>query len=194
METEFLLTISSAYGGRPCSDLVLMEAGGSPSLANARLPNGRLAVDRCLRVVGCETKNIFALGDVASHASAEPALAHTAEKQAICVLKSILSLISGSIALEYPETVAHAPEGPIIACVSLGPHEAMVSFNRLQLTDALGRRLGGVIKTMMEVTKMWQFGNQYAGIAFWRFADWSSVLLSRYLVRPERRNSSFQVI
>ncbi len=69
--------------------------------------------------------------------------------------------------------------------VSLGPHEALLSFDCLHLHDAVvGRRLAAALKVVLEVTKVWQLGNRRAGVLFWHLADAIALAAHRYATAP----------
>jgi hypothetical protein len=221
--------IFACVGGARYSDL----AARSECLRHAVEPaTGKVRTDECLRVAlrdeaadtlsggsraGIPTgpaATVFALGDAAAHPSREPDVAHTAEKQAICVAASILAIAqqqrqqqrqqsalgAGSLAaasavaplpppacVPYPRGLTGVASSPLIYAVSLGPYEALLAFNGITLTGAFGaRRMAALAKFLIERTKTWQLGNVAAAVWFWLLADEAAVAMHVLTVWADR--------
>jgi hypothetical protein len=211
--------IFSCVGAARNSDVV----AASPALKPALMPRGgKVCTDEYLRVpLACPTStgtssttaaagpnngaasfSVFALGDVAAHASAEPDVAHTAEKHAIAISRSIIAIAAarrramcgdssgGSgrgrddarVLCAYPAGIAHGPTSPVIFAVSLGPYHGLLSFDSVAITDPwLGQRLAAFGKFAIERSKTWQLGDVAPSVWFWRVADEAAVAVHQVL-------------
>ena len=85
-------------GSKICSGTTIWVAGVAPSMLEIpgaeRLPNGRVKIDECLRVVG-QQGAIFALGDVSAAEKPLPMLAQVAVQQAKALAANITSAVRG---------------------------------------------------------------------------------------------------
>jgi hypothetical protein len=160
---------------------------------------------------------VYGLGDAAAHPTCpEPALGHTAEKHAEVILRSLRAIAdrvccvdtpqkgmstagsaapmwrqvaaaAGACSLPYPQALTGRATAPVIMDVSLGPYEALLSFDCLQLHGPLGGRLAAGMKLLLEVTKVWQMRNWAIGRLFWEFADATALLTHTYVTEPLQR-------
>jgi NADH dehydrogenase FAD-containing subunit len=189
--------IYSCIGARPASDYAVSS---SPSVASARLPNGKIVVDEALRIQGCGGR-IFALGDVAAPPYRDPDVGHTAEKQAMCVSASVRALvrsrdgprdeaspIGSPAALRYPADVPGKGASAVVFAISLGPNHGLVAFNQFSITGRwVGQRLGGLMKWFIEVSKVSQMRGQWWGVGVWEVADFGAEMTSKFVFKPKPR-------
>jgi NADH dehydrogenase FAD-containing subunit len=200
--------IFACIGVRPSSAFVK----GSPCLAGAHvLPSGKVAVDAGLRVRRAAADpaagvhpTLFALGDVALPPVREADVAHTAEKQAAAVVENVRRVAAarrranasaggvGAAAASaaaagfasYPDDIPGKGASAAIYVVSLGPSFAVLQFNRATIAGwTAGQLAAGLLKRMLEVTKVWQMRGWWVGEAFWAVADWGAEFTSAYLLR-----------
>jgi len=151
------------------------------SLPDAAFDNqGFLRVNHHLQVEGF--KNVFAMGDCMIHKpSSELKLGHTAEVNAHLVVENLRRLESkqSKALLTYPTGVVHARRTPLIYCISLGKHSASLGFNWLVVNGLLA----AIFKWMLEYTKVLACSESPVGIAFWKLADFMSLLIARTLIK-----------
>lgn len=184
-------------GARAGTGWIGQEKGrGGEALVGSLDDRGRIRVNSCFEVCGLEGRGVFACGDCASHPALEPALAHTAEKQAGVVALNVRRHLHNLAAkargestlplLSYPESVSgpNPLANPIILCISLGPWHALLDFNgRIILADPwIGQRLAGVVKRVIEASKVDEMRGGWAGCTFWSVADVLATAVSRYCV------------
>lgn len=195
------------------------HADSSSAVRAVVLPDGRLRVDECLRLRPGEAAHdwlpcaALALGDVARHAAGEPALAHTAEKQAEVVAASLRAVAAAcmgipargrwraaaaaaaTLAHSYPGKLTGRDTSPLISIVSLGPYEAVAVFDDFVLGssgcglrggggDCGARRLASLAKHIVEFTKVSVMRGSAAAMTFWVLADWAAVLLHVWVTGP----------
>lgn len=146
------------------------------------LVHGLLRVDDQLRVEGFE--NVYAAGDMIAHASREQKLAHTAELTGMAVAENVVRSLEGASQGQYPQMIAHSSKTPRIVVVSLGKHEAVLRFNGILLTGAIGRRIASVAKNFIEWSKMLQAKRNPLGLWFWFLGDEIALFLNRTIIRP----------
>mmetsp|Transcript_23459 Transcript_23459/g.32812 ORF Transcript_23459/g.32812 Transcript_23459/m.32812 type:complete len:215 (+) Transcript_23459:254-898(+) len=177
-----------ATGERLNADRVYKCFGMKPATQwlRASLPEGAfdtqgfLRVNHHLQVEGFKT--IFAMGDCMAHKpSSELKLGHTAEVNAHLVVENVRRLESkqSKPLLCYPVGVVHARRTPLIYCISLGKHSASLGFNWLVVNGLLA----AIFKWMLEYTKVLACSESPVGIAFWKLADFMSLLISRTLIK-----------
>jgi len=71
--------------------------------------------------------------------------------------------------LAYPKDVFGANLNPLLACVSLGPHNGIVVFNDLVIGGFGLSILAGVVKFIIERSKISEIRGEVWGSAFWAF-------------------------
>lgn len=138
-------------------------------------------------VAAGRSKPVYAIGDVAVHASQPAGLASVAEFQAkvlVGVVAHRARTTSTGAPPTYPAYLTGRPSAPVVVCVSLGPHEALVVCNTVCLTGWLGRRVGAVLKTVIERTKVWQLRRFKLAQWFWDFGDGATFFLTRTVLPP----------
>ena len=126
-------------------------------------------------------------------------LAHTAEKHAAALAETLTAAIRAAAAhapggtadeiigqalaaapaAAYPRALTGVGTAPVIVAVSLGPHEALLAFDGVTVCGPAGRRLAGVLKRVIETTKVWQLRGGPVGGAFWAFSDAAANALHR---------------
>lgn len=232
---------AAGVNGSNTSDRII-GAAASTLLSEALLANGKIAVDDTMRVMRIPVSGmtstaapatgtlalpssnintnsrVFALGDVASPPYREPDVAHTAEKQAVCVAANIQALVAaadepaGASAIpptgggshgskqertlyRYPADIPGHNAAATIFCVSLGPYHGLLAFNTLTLTDRfIGMRISAAMKYMIEATKVSEMRNRWIGVSFWRFADTMAEMTSKWVLKPRQKAASLNQV
>jgi hypothetical protein len=191
------------------------RAGADASYSGALDSASRNSVITSRSGLGCLVYGLGDV--VAHPTCPEPALGHTAEKHAEVILRSLravadrvccantpqeaastagsasapmwrlVAAAAGACSLPYPQTLTGRATAPVIMDVSLGPYEALLSFDCLQLHGPLGGRLAAGMKLLLEVTKVWQMRNWAVGTLFWEFADAMALRTHTYLTEPLQR-------
>lgn len=160
--------------------------------------SGLVTVDTSLQATDLPLGGVFAAGDVVEHRdgvgfalssakgglfgtlSKKPTIrnAHLAESQAELAAENVrrfLFLKSPSQGtttpqyLHYPADVFGAKLNPLVACVSLGPRNAIVIFNGFVMGGAILGAVAAIVKFVVERTKVSEIRQQYVGRAFWAF-------------------------
>lgn len=120
-------------------------------------------------------------GDVGNK-SKLPAIrnAHLAESQAeLCAHNIIKYLNNENNYLTYPAGVFGMPNQPLLSCVSLGPYNGIIIFNNIVLGGLLFGLLGGMMKFIIERSKIAEIRNRLWGRLFWAFGHVVSNFLSK---------------
>ena len=138
-------------------------------------PDGRLQVDDYLLLEG--TSRVFVVGDAMSHRSGELRLAHTAELNAQVAARNLLLQSRGEELLRYPADAHGLERTPLVYCVSLGRHHAVLGFNSL----VLGGAVPAVVKWLIEWTKVAEASERPVCILFWRMADAITAIAARVI-------------
>ena len=145
-------------------------------------------VNNHLQAVGYN--RVFVIGDAMAHPAITEKLAHTAELSALGVAKAISALSASAPVPEFPRSVTKSDSVPkygaaslqsysalFLHCfvvvvghfrvmvVSLGKYDGIVIFNRAVFSSYLFRKLGALLKTVIEVSKIWQASSTLAPIA-----------------------------
>lgn len=154
---------------------------------------GKIVVDRHMRVRAvAENAGVFAAGDVtridpdsctcsacqflrgSSGNSYIEGLrtAHIAEAQAELCARNVITYLTTTRPSElrlqsYPRDLFHSNRQPVVACVSLGPRDAILIFNNIVLGGFLFGGLAAVAKWIIERSKVAEIQNRYWGQAFW---------------------------
>lgn len=182
LATGELLSAGVVYkcvGAKPNTSTLRDSPLLSPHLVGAR---GAVRVNAQLQLEGEGLEglgHIYCLGDMMGHASREMKLGHTAELNAKLVARNIARAQQRLPPLAYPEGAVGAPTSPRIFCLSLGPHDATLGFNRLLLHGWLP----ALAKWVLEWTKVAAAAERPVGVLFWRVADYASCLLGRTVLR-----------
>lgn len=157
---------------------------------------GLINVDECLRATDHPSAGaVFAAGDVVEHATGQgvgfactlprapygsltalPAVrsAHLAESQAEICAHNVAALLTASTRHgapprlhRYPQNMFWSPLCPLISCVSLGPRCGIVVFNDLVLGGFMFWGLGGLLKWVIEKSKVAEGRNRPWARLFW---------------------------
>lgn len=186
--------VFACIGSRPSSSFLQHSNG---NLVSTYLPSGKISVDDSFQLRSHDGQvfpRIFALGDVSAPFFREADVAYVAEKHALCVVKNIQQYIHGYRAntavktvslFQYPKDIPGTLSSAQIFCISLGPYYALLAFNKLSLgTNAFTQKGIGLIKRLIEFTKVSQLRNHWFGYCFWLIADWGAEITSHYLFPP----------
>jgi len=125
--------------------------------------------------------NIFAMGDVMTHASNEIKLGHTAEVNAHLVVDNLQRLELKRPLLSYPYGVVGARCTPRVYCISLGKYDASLGFNWLIVNGPIA----AIFKWLLEWTKVMACREAPIGVFFWAVADKMSNFIGKYLIKTQ---------
>lgn len=96
--------------------------------------------------------------------------AHLAESQAEVVAHNVRCLMGSSLPLaSFPRDAFQSPLCPVLACVSLGPNNAIIVFNNIVIGGLLLGRAAGLIKFIIERSKVSEIRHELWGRALWAF-------------------------